>query len=109
MVDAGHAPNALPQRATANVNCRIFPGVSVESVKAKLTELVADKEAQITVLVDPTGSDASPLRPDVMAAVTKAVHARYHDVAVVPSMSAGDRQRGVSGQGGSARVVFAVN
>src|SRR3546814_8148883 len=74
MVDAGHAPNALPQRATANVNCRIFPGVSVESVKAKLTELVADKEAQITVLGDPTGSDASPLRPDVMAAVTKAVH-----------------------------------
>ena len=69
--------------------CRIFPGVSVDSVKAKLTELVADEEAQITVLDDPSGSDASPLRPDVMAAVTKAVHARYPDVAIVPSMSAG--------------------
>lgn len=89
MVNAGHAPNALPQRATANINCRIFPGVSVESVKAKLTELVADEKAQVTVLDDPTGSDASPLRPDVMAAVTKAVHARYPDLAVVPSMSAG--------------------
>src|SRR3546814_4342638 len=111
MVDAGHAPNALPQRATANVNCRIFPGVSVESVKAKLTELVADKEAQITVLGDPTGSDASPLRPDVMAAVTKAVHARYPDVAVVPSMSAGAtdsyrfRAAGVSGYGVSSLFI----
>ncbi|HEY9553405.1 M20/M25/M40 family metallo-hydrolase [Allosphingosinicella sp.] len=113
MVDAGHAPNALPQRATANVNCRIFPGVSVESVKAKLTELVADKEAQITVLGDPTGSDASPLRPDVMAAVTKAVHARYPDVAVVPSMSAGAtdsyhfRAAGVSSYGVSSLFIRA--
>ncbi len=42
MLDAGHATNALPQRARANVNCRIFPGVSVETVRAKLEQLVAD-------------------------------------------------------------------
>jgi acetylornithine deacetylase/succinyl-diaminopimelate desuccinylase-like protein len=42
MVSAGHAPNALPQRATANVNCRILPGTPVEEVKAKLADLAAD-------------------------------------------------------------------
>lgn len=89
MASAGHAQNALPQRATANINCRIFPGVSVETIKAKLTELVADDTAKITVLGDPHASDASPLRPDVMAAVTKAVHARFPKVAIVPAMSAG--------------------
>src|SRR3546814_7954849 len=86
---------------------------SSDLVKAKLTELVADKEAQITVLGDPTGSDASPLRPDVMAAVTKAVHARYPDVAVVPSMSAGAtdsyhfRAAGVSSYGVSSLFIRA--
>ena len=89
MVDAGHARNALPQRATANVNCRIFPGVPVESVKAKLTELVGDDRAEIVTIDDPTASDASPLRADVMEAVEKAVATRYPDLPVTPSMSAG--------------------
>ena len=89
MVDAGHARNALPQRATANVNCRIFPGVPVESVKAKLTELVGDDRAEIVTIDDPTASDASPLRADVMEAVEKAVAARYPGLPVTPSMSAG--------------------
>ena len=47
MLDAGHATNALPQRARANVSCRIFPGVSVEAVRAKLAELVADPEVKV--------------------------------------------------------------
>ena len=89
MVDAGHARNALPQRATANVNCRIFPGVAVESVKAKLTELVGDDRAEIVTIDDPTASDASPLRADVMEAAEKAVAARYPGLPVTPSMSAG--------------------
>src|SRR3546814_19244393 len=63
MVDAGHAPNALPQRATANVNCRIFPGVPVESVTAKPPELVAAQEAQITVHGYPTRANAPPPPP----------------------------------------------
>ena len=89
MVNAGHALNALPQRATASINCRIFPGVSVEAVKAELTRLVADDSAKITVLGDPESSDASPLRKDVTDAITKAVHARYPGLAITPSMSAG--------------------
>lgn len=89
MVDAGHAPNALPQRATANVNCRIFPGVSIDTIKAKLAEIIADPSAKITVLGDPAFSDASPLRPDVMNAMTKAIRARYPKLEIAPGMSAG--------------------
>lgn len=89
MVRGGHAHNALPQSATVSVNCRIFPGVSVESVRDQLIEVVADPEARVTVLDDPTSSDASPLRADIVAAVTKAVHARAPGVPIVPSMSAG--------------------
>jgi len=89
MMNAGHARNALPQSATLSVNCRIFPGVSIDSVKQKLTEVVADPEAKITVVGDPTSSDASPLRADVMAAIRKAIDARQPGLPIVPSMSAG--------------------
>lgn len=89
MLRGGHALNALPQSATVSVNCRIFPGVTVESVRDRLMEVVADPQARVTVLDDPTASDASPLRADIVAAVTKAVHARAPGLPVVPSMSAG--------------------
>jgi acetylornithine deacetylase/succinyl-diaminopimelate desuccinylase-like protein len=90
MAKAGHAENALPQRASANINCRIFPGVHVAEVKAKLIEIVGDPAMQ--VVESPDGSvesPASPLRPDLMAVVTKAVHARFPGIPVVPSMAAG--------------------
>ncbi len=48
MLDAGHATNALPQRARANVNCRIFPGVDREEVRRKLEELAADTEVKVS-------------------------------------------------------------
>jgi len=47
MLDAGHATNALPQRARANINCRIFPGVTQETVRAQLEELVADPAVKV--------------------------------------------------------------
>ena len=89
-VNAGHARNALPQRATANVNCRIFPGVAVAAVEEELTRVIADPGAKITLSdSDNPSADASPLRTDVMKAVTKAVKARYPKLDVTPSMSAG--------------------
>lgn len=89
-VTAGHATNALPQRATANVNCRIFPGTSPAQVMATLTEVVGDPALQIKELDSGTvPSDASPLRPDLMKLITKAIHARFPGVPIVPSMSAG--------------------
>lgn len=90
MLDGGHALNALPQRADANINCRIFPGVSVASVQATLARVVDDPNVKITVQPPPpVESPASPLRPDVVAAVGAAIHARFHGLDIVPGMSAG--------------------
>jgi acetylornithine deacetylase/succinyl-diaminopimelate desuccinylase-like protein len=90
MINGGHATNALPQKVSANVNCRIFPGVSSESVRQQILKVIADPGATITRSPDGAiDSPASPLRPDVMAAVTKAVHARFPGLMVVPVMSAG--------------------
>lgn len=50
MLDGGHATNALPQRARANINCRIFPGTTVEQVRGRLEELVADPKIKVTIL-----------------------------------------------------------
>ena len=90
MLDGGHALNALPQRATANINCRIFPGVSIDSVQAALAKAVGDPTVKISVQAPPpVQSPASPVRADVVAAVTAAVHERFPGVDVVPGMSAG--------------------
>lgn len=90
MLSGGHAPNALPQRATANVNCRIFPGVSVESVRQELARVIADDTLKVTLPdADTPFADASPLRPDLVKAVTKAVKSRYPKLEVTPSMSPG--------------------
>lgn len=91
MISGGHAPNALPQRVTANVNCRIFPGVSSESVRQEITKVLAEPGVTVTRVADDGSVDspASPLRPDLIAAVTKAVHARYPGLAVVPSQASG--------------------
>lgn len=89
-VSAGHAPNALPQQATANINCRILPGVPIARIEAELNAIFADPG--VVVAFQETGfiaSPASPLRDDVLAAVTQAVQARAPGLRVVPAMSAG--------------------
>lgn len=88
LLRGGHADNALPQSATATVNCRIFPGVPVDAVRQALQRIVGDG-ALVATIGKPTASDASPLRPDVMAAVTKAVHARHPGVPLVPTQESG--------------------
>jgi acetylornithine deacetylase/succinyl-diaminopimelate desuccinylase-like protein len=90
MLAGGHALNALPQSATANVNCRIFPGTSVDSVLATLNKVVANPQIKISVRPPPpVASTASPLKPEVMKAVAEVVHQRYPGLDIVPSMSAG--------------------
>ena len=90
MITGGHATNALPQRVTANVNCRIFPGTPSEEVRQTIIKVLADPEATVTRAKDGAiDAGASPLRPDVLAAVAKAVHARFPGLPVVPDMSAG--------------------
>ncbi|WP_425262513.1 M20/M25/M40 family metallo-hydrolase [Sphingobium cyanobacteriorum] len=89
MLGGGHALNALPQSARVSVNCRIFPGVAIDAVKAELVKVIADDDASVKTLGDPLASDASPLRADVMTAVKDAVTARAPGVTVMPGMSAG--------------------
>lgn len=90
MLNGGHALNALPQRASVDVNCRIFPGTPIASVQEALTRAVGDATAQIELLPPPpVASPESPLRSDVLAAVSGAVHARFPGVEVIPSMSSG--------------------
>jgi acetylornithine deacetylase/succinyl-diaminopimelate desuccinylase-like protein len=86
---AGHADNALPQLATAMINCRIFPGVEPDAIKAELEKIVADPEVVVTRNDDNPASLASPLRPDVMAAYTKAVQALHPGMPLFPEMSTG--------------------
>jgi len=86
---AGHADNALPQLATAMINCRIFPGIDPDAVKAELERIVADKDVVVSRNDDYVASLASPLRADVTAAFTNAVHALHPGVAIFPLMSTG--------------------
>jgi acetylornithine deacetylase/succinyl-diaminopimelate desuccinylase-like protein len=88
MLDAGHAENALPQTATATVNCRIFPGVTVADVQAEL-QAIAGPHISVAPNAPSNSSDASPLRSDVMEAVTRVVHAQHPGVVITPHMSAG--------------------
>jgi acetylornithine deacetylase/succinyl-diaminopimelate desuccinylase-like protein len=90
MLEAGHATNALPQRARANVNCRIFPGVTAEAVRAKLEELVADAAVKITS-PETRGPTASPppLTPAVMAPIEKLTAEFWPGVPVLPVLQAG--------------------
>ena len=88
LLRGGHADNALPQSATATVNCRIFPGVAVKAVQATLQD-VAGRNVEVVSIGAPTASDASPLRADVMAAVAKAVQANYPGTPIVPSQESG--------------------
>lgn len=89
MLQAGHAENALPQSATATVNCRIFPGVGVAEIEETLRDVVQNEAVEFEMLADPTESPISELRSDVVAAVSKAVHSRYPDVKLVAYMESG--------------------
>src|SRR5262249_4772644 len=89
MLAGGHATNALPQLATANVNCRILPGVSPGSVKDKLVEVLADSKINVPFVGDPTPSKPSPLPQDVMSTVESLTKEMFPGVVVVPMMSTG--------------------
>lgn len=89
MLRAGHAENALPQSATATVNCRVFPGVHVSAVEGVLKQVVGNDKIEFRQLQEATESPISELRPDVVAAVVKAVHARYPDLRVIAYMESG--------------------
>lgn len=89
MLDAGHAENALPQSATATVNCRIFPGVGVAATEATLREVAGNEAVQFKLVTDVTESPESTVPDEVMAALRKTIDARYPGLPIQPYMESG--------------------
>ena len=90
MLRAGHAENALPQSATATVNCRIFPGIGVENTQAELARVIGNDNVSFKLMAEVTESPVSVLRDDVRAAVAKSLAARYgKDIPIIPYMESG--------------------
>jgi carboxypeptidase PM20D1 len=90
LINGGHAVNALPQRVTANVNCRIFPGHSRAEVMAELRKIAADPALTIRDVTEgAVESPASALRSDLTGAIGKAITKIHPGLPVVPGMSKG--------------------
>jgi len=89
LLEGGHAENALPQSATATVNCRILPGTRIDDVQAELARVVADPGVTVTLVERYPDAPASPLRPDVMAALRTAVDTFEPGLPIVPMLALG--------------------
>lgn len=89
LLDGGHAPNALPQRATANVNCRILPDEEPEAVLARLQEVVGTAEVTVRMEGRARNSPPSPLTPEILGTIEQVTEEMWPGVPVVPIMSTG--------------------
>jgi acetylornithine deacetylase/succinyl-diaminopimelate desuccinylase-like protein len=89
-LSGGHADNALPQIATAFVNCRVFPNVTADDVRAKIIAAVADTGIEVSppsAPIPPT--QPSPLSPEIMGPVASITKSMFGDIPVIPFMSTG--------------------
>jgi acetylornithine deacetylase/succinyl-diaminopimelate desuccinylase-like protein len=89
MLEGGHALNALPQLAAANVNCRVMPEDSPQYVEDTLKKVFADDQVSAKVFGSPERGPSSPLRPDVLNAATRVTSKMWPGVPVVPNMVMG--------------------
>ncbi len=98
---AGHAENALPQRAQATVNCRILPGEDPQAVREVLIAAIGDNAIALTPISEANSSPASPLTEEILAPIYEVTEALWPGVKVSASMSTGAtdglylRQRGI--------------
>ena len=90
MMEAGHAMNALPQRARAVINCRIFPGVSTDAVRDDLTRIIGDPSVSITK-IPPMRPMAvpPPFSPKIFGAAEKLAAKHFPGVPMIPTMATG--------------------
>ncbi|MEP7227684.1 MAG: M20/M25/M40 family metallo-hydrolase [Gemmatimonadales bacterium] len=86
MLQAGHAENALPQRAQATIQCRLLPGDSPEETRATLVRVVSDTLIRVSLPDKPAIAPASPLSPEVMTAVERVTGSMWPGVVVLPVM-----------------------
>jgi acetylornithine deacetylase/succinyl-diaminopimelate desuccinylase-like protein len=90
LLDGGHAENALPQRAGANINCRMFPGDTMEGVKAQLEKAIGDPGVKLIPLQPIRGkSMPAPLDPKVIGPMERVAAKYYPGAPVIPTMSTG--------------------
>jgi acetylornithine deacetylase/succinyl-diaminopimelate desuccinylase-like protein len=89
-IDGGHAPNALPQRATANVNCRIFPGRDPAEIKAELIRVIGDAGVAVEFQAPPEkAGPPPPMSREILAPIEVLSRDMFPGVPVLPIMSAG--------------------
>ncbi len=89
MLEGGHASNALPQLAAATVNCRVLPEDSKDFVLAAIKRVVADTQVTVTLQGNPSPGAASPMRADVLQAVTGVTEQMWPGVITLPMMVMG--------------------
>jgi acetylornithine deacetylase/succinyl-diaminopimelate desuccinylase-like protein len=88
-LEGGHAKNALPQLAAANVNCRVLPDEKPEYVTATLKQVIADEQVNVTIAGDVSIGPPSPMRQDLMTAVSTLTNTLWPGVTTVPMMVMG--------------------
>ncbi|MEQ8204933.1 MAG: M20/M25/M40 family metallo-hydrolase, partial [Woeseia sp.] len=89
LLSGGHAENALPQRATANVNCRVLPGASVDEVQRTLESVIASDQVLVTPVAVAKPSPPSPLSAEVLGPIEAITEDMWPGVPVIPLMSTG--------------------
>jgi len=89
MLSGGHATNALPQLAEANVNCRLYPTDTAESVRMALERVIADTTVDVVIKTQRPPTPAAVMTPEIMQAVTRATREVFGNIPVIPTMLSG--------------------
>ena len=89
MLSGGHATNALPQLAEANVNCRIYPTETAEDVRAALERVVGDTAVKVLIKTQRPSSPAATMTPEIMQPVSDVTKELFGAIPIVPTMSTG--------------------
>jgi len=89
MLSAGHAENALPQSATATVNCRLLPVDKAEDVERTLNQVLADPAIKVSALAAPKPASYTPINPKVLGVVNATTAKMWPGIPVIPKMSTG--------------------
>jgi acetylornithine deacetylase/succinyl-diaminopimelate desuccinylase-like protein len=89
MLSGGHASNALPQLAEANMNCRLFPTDTAENIRVALERVIADTTVHVTIKSQRAAAPSTAMKPDIMQAIRRATTEVFGDIPVIPAMTSG--------------------
>jgi acetylornithine deacetylase/succinyl-diaminopimelate desuccinylase-like protein len=89
MLNGGHATNALPQLAEANVNCRLYPTDTAEEIRAELARVIGDTTVHVIIRSQRPATPPSALMDEVMVPVRTITRDMWGDIPIIPTMSTG--------------------